>query len=175
MWCDNVCATCGEQSNQGMEREQLSPPAKDESRHQAGTDITMTKAFVRLSWCCSARNSTRCLCGILVTASWKALLSGALQCCDNPTAGLCWDLEAFTHFWHVYLMLFHVIYFAMHLQQWNESHSLLDVWCCKCWSRALSPAGEQCPQLGAPAVCWDTKQVQPLLRWKVHPLVIALC
>lgn len=47
---------CGEQSYQGMESKQLSPPAAGDSGHHAGTDIAMTTAFVvRLSRGCSAR------------------------------------------------------------------------------------------------------------------------
>lgn len=56
MWCDKVCVMCGEQSYQGMESKQLSPPAAGDSGHHAGTDIAMTTAFVvRLSRGCSAR------------------------------------------------------------------------------------------------------------------------
>lgn len=47
---------CGEQSYQGMESKQLSPPAVGDSGHHAGTDIAMTTAFVvRLSRGYSAR------------------------------------------------------------------------------------------------------------------------
>lgn len=56
MWCDKVCVMCGEQSYQGMESKQLSPPAVGDSGHHAGTDIAMTTAFVvRLSRGYSAR------------------------------------------------------------------------------------------------------------------------
>lgn len=178
MWCDKVC---------NVWWAKLSGYGKQ-------TAFSPCRGWQRAS-CWDWYRHDHCLCGQVVTrlfcketapgasvgwafggmASWKALLPGALQCWDTPTAGLCWDLEALTHLWHVYLMLFHVIYFTVLLQQLESPYSLLDVWCCKWWSSVLNPAGEQCPQLGAPAVCWDTKQVQPLLRWKVHPLVPALC